>query len=137
MPPPFLPTLNAALNGLSMVLLSLGWRAIRRGDRTRHRNWMIAALASSALFLTSYLVYHARAGSTPYPRQDWTRPLYFAVLAPHILLAGLMVPFILAAVVLAWRGRFAAHARITRRVWPVWMYVSVSGVVIYLMLYRP
>jgi putative membrane protein len=134
---PFQPSLNAALNALSMVLLTLGWRAIKRGRRTAHRNWMIAALASSAVFLASYLVYHARVGSTPYPYQDWTRPVYFGVLVPHILLAGLMAPFILAAVALAWRARFAAHARITRWLWPVWMYVSVSGVAIYLMLYRP
>ena len=133
---PLLPTLNALLNSTSMVLLSLGWLAIkRRGRRDAHRNWMIAALASSALFLVSYLIYHAQAGSTPYPHHDWTRPLYFLVLVPHILLAALMVPFILAAVLFAFQGRFGAHTRITRWLWPVWMYVSISGVAIYLMLY--
>jgi putative membrane protein len=96
---------------------------------------MAAALVTSTIFLASYLVYHAQAGSTPYPHHDWTRPLYFVVLIPHIILAALMVPFILAAVILAWKRRFRAHTRITRWLWPVWMYVSVSGVAIYAMLH--
>lgn len=132
---PFLPTLNAVLNGVTMVFLVTGRRAIKRGDRARHRNRMIAALSSSAAFLVSYVVYHAQHGSTAYPHHDWTRPLYFVVLLPHVLLAALMVPFILAAVILAVKERFRAHKRITRWLWPVWMYVSVSGVMIYLMLY--
>ena len=132
---PVLPTLNALLNGTSMVLLALGWCAVKKGKHTAHRNWMIAALGTSAAFLVSYLVYHAQAGSTPYPHHDWTRPLYFTVLVPHILLAALMVPFIVAAVIFAAKGKFRAHTRITRWLWPVWMYVSVSGVVIYAMLY--
>ena len=96
---------------------------------------MLAALATSALFLASYLVYHARVGSVPYPRHDWTRPVYFGILIPHVILAGVMVPFILLAVLHAWRRRFDRHVRITRWVWPVWLFVSVSGVAIYLMLY--
>lgn len=132
---PVLPTVNALLNGTSMVLLMLGRRAVKRGRNHAHRNWMVAALGTSAAFLVSYLAYHARAGSTSYPHYDWTRPVYFAVLVPHIILAALMVPFILAAVVFALKGRFTAHTRITRWLWPVWMYVSVSGVLIYAMLY--
>ena len=94
------------------------------------------ALLVSAAFLTSYLIYHANVGSTPYPHHDWTRPVYFTILIPHVVLAALMTPFILAAVWYALRGRFDRHVRITRWLWPVWMFVSVSGVVIYWMLYR-
>ena len=97
---------------------------------------MTAALASSTLFLISYLIYHYSAGSVPYPHHDWTRPLYFAILIPHVILATFMVPFILMAVRHAWQGRFDRHKRLTRWVWPVWMFVSVSGVAIYLMLYQ-
>lgn len=132
---PVLPIVNALLNGTCMVLLILGRIAVKRGRSDAHRNWMTAALATSTLFLASYLVYHAQAGSMPYPHHDWTRPVYFVVLIPHILLAALMVPFILAAVILAVKGKVQAHTRITRWLWPVWMYVSVSGVVIYAMLY--
>jgi uncharacterized membrane protein YozB (DUF420 family) len=97
---------------------------------------MIAVVVTSALFLGSYLVYHANVGSVPYPLHDWTRVLYFTILVPHILLAALMVPFIIAALYPAARGRFDRHARLTRWVWPVWMFVSVSGVTIYWLLYH-
>ena len=131
-----LPTLNAALNTLGAVLLLLGYRAVKAGAHQRHRRLMSAALVTSALFLTSYLIYHYLVGSVPYPRHDWTRPVYFAVLIPHVILAAVMVPFILKAVWHAWRGQFDRHKRLTRWVWPVWMFVSVSGVVVYWMLYR-
>lgn len=131
-----LPTLNACLNTLSAVLLGLGYRHIRRGDRQRHRQFMLAALASSGLFLTTYLVYHFQVGSVPYPLYDWTRPLYFAILIPHVILAAVMGPFILVAVRRAWRGDYAGHRRLARWVWPVWMFVSFSGVAVYLMLYQ-
>jgi putative membrane protein len=132
----FLSHVNASLNFVSAVLLMLGYLAIKRGNQERHRAIMISALISSALFLVSYLVYHANVGSVPYLRHDWTRPLYFIILIPHVALAGIMVPFILAAVYYALKGRFDRHTRITRRLWPVWMFVSVSGVVVYLMLYH-
>lgn len=131
-----LPTLNACLNALSILLLAQGYRRIRRKDQQGHRQYMLAALGSSALFLTSYVIYHSLAGSVPYPRRDWTRPLYFAILIPHVVLAAGMVPFILAAVWHALRGDFQRHRRLTRWVWPVWMFVSISGVAVYLMLYR-
>lgn len=131
-----LPTLNACLNAVSAALLALGYARIRRRRITSHRRFMLAALVSSALFLCSYLTYHYLVGSVPYPRHDWTRTLYFAILIPHVALATLMVPFILVAVRRAWRGDFEAHARLARRVLPVWMFVSISGVAIYLMLYR-
>lgn len=97
---------------------------------------MLAALVSSALFLCTYLVYHSAVGSVPYTRSDWTRPVYFAILVPHIILATAMVPFVLVAVRHALRGHFGPHARIARWLWPVWMFVSLSGVAIYLMLYH-
>ena len=131
-----LPTLNAALNTISAVLLLMGFIAIKRGSRQKHKSLMLSALIVSGLFLTSYLIYHAEVGSVPYPRYDWTRPLYFIILVPHIILAGLMVPFIFMAVWHALKGRYEKHRRIVRWIWPVWMYVSVSGVAVYLMLYR-
>ena len=109
---------------------------IRRRRPRMHMLAMLAALFTSAVFLCSYLYYHWAVGSVPYPRQDWTRWLYFAVLIPHAILATVMVPFILLSLWHAFRKQFARHARITRWIWPVWMYVSVSGVVVYTMLYR-
>jgi putative membrane protein len=131
-----LPTLNAILNSVSAILLVFGFVNIKRGKPDIHKRFMISALISSALFLTSYVIYHYQAGSVPYQHHDWTRPVYFAILIPHVLLAALMTPFIIAAVILAFRQRFDTHKKITRWLWPVWMFVSVSGVVIYLMLYK-
>lgn len=132
----FLATINAALNLTSATLLTIGYVNIKRGRQETHRKFMLAALTSSALFLISYLIYHYTVGSVPYPRQDWTRPVYFAILIPHVLLAALMVPFILVAVRHALKQRFEKHRRIMRWIWPVWMFVSVSGIVVYLMLYH-
>ena len=134
--PTELPQLNAALNSLSAILLLLGFHSIKAGRIDRHRRYMLGALACSSAFLVSYLTYHWLTGSVPYPRHDWTRSLYFSILIPHIILATLMLPFIARAVWHAWHGRFQQHARITRLIWPVWMFVSISGVVIYFMLYR-
>ena len=136
MTPGFHPTLNAIFNGIAACLLAWGYVMIRKQRRATHKTIMIAALIASAAFLVSYLIYHQRVGSVPYPYHDWTRPLYFAILIPHVILAGVMVPFIIAAVIYAFKGRFDRHKRITVWLWPVWMFVSVSGVVIYLMLYR-
>jgi putative membrane protein len=130
-----LPTLNAALNMLSAALLTFGYVNIRKGHQNVHKKFMLAALVSSALFLTSYLIYHYHAGSVPYPHFDWTRPVYFAVLIPHVILAALMTPFVVIIVWRAFHDDFARHKRLARWVWPVWMFVSVSGVVVYLMLY--
>lgn len=131
-----LPALNAFLNFCATILLILGFVQIKKGRRAVHKKIMIAALAVSAMFLTSYLVYHAQAGSVPYPRYDWTRPVYFSILIPHIILAAVMSPFILLAVFHALKGRFEKHAKIVRWIWPVWIFVSISGVIIYLMLYH-
>lgn len=133
---PLLPTINASLNGVAAVLLFLGWRAIKTGNRERHKKIMIAALVASATFLVCYLYYHYTAvGLTRYQGQGAMRAIYFAILLSHTPLAALMTPFILAAVYFALRGKFDTHTRITRWVWPVWMYVSVTGVLIYIMLY--
>jgi uncharacterized membrane protein YozB (DUF420 family) len=131
-----LPTLNAGLNTLSTSLLLLGYVFIRRGERERHRKTMLAALVSSGLFLCSYLFYHYHVGSVPYPHHDWTRPLYFAVLIPHVILAALVAPFVVVIVWRAMQGEFERHRRLARWVWPTWIFVSISGVIVYLMLYR-
>ena len=130
-----LPTLNAVLNMITSVFLLLGYFFIRNGQQETHKKYMVAALISSALFLTSYLVYHNIVGSVSYPYNDWTRPVYFSILIPHIILAAVMTPFILIAVWHALHKAYDRHKKIVRWIWPVWMYVSLSGVTIYLMLY--
>lgn len=131
-----LPLLNAILNSCSFILLVLGYLFIKNGDRTSHKKCMITATIFSALFLISYVIYHNAVGSIPYPHQDWTRTLYFIILIPHIILAALMVPFILALLRFAFKEKFDKHKRLAKFVWPVWMFVSLSGLVIYLMLYQ-
>jgi uncharacterized membrane protein YozB (DUF420 family) len=130
-----LPTINASLNLLSTFFLLLGYIHVKRGNKDIHKKFMVTALISSGLFLIFYLIYHSQVGSVPYPHYNWTRSVYFAVLIPHIIFAAMMSPFILIAVWFAFREKFENHRRIVRWLWPVWMYVSVSGVVIYLMLY--
>jgi len=131
-----LPTLNAILNSISALFLILGYRYIKKGDQQSHKKMMISALIVSALFLISYVIYHYNIPSTPYPYHNWTRPVYFAILIPHIIMAALMGPFIIAAVIFALKGKFETHKKIVKWIWPVWIFVSVSGVIIYLMLYQ-
>jgi len=131
-----LPILNAVLNLISAVFLILGYKFIKKGEQQSHKKMMISALVVSALFLISYVIYHYNIPSTPYPHHDWTRLVYFAILIPHIILAAVMGPFILAAVIFAIMGKFETHKKIVKWIWPVWMFVSVSGVIIYLMLYQ-
>jgi uncharacterized membrane protein YozB (DUF420 family) len=131
-----LPTLNACLNLVSAILLVLGRYQIKHSRVDLHKKIMISAVISSALFLTSYLIYHGFVGSVPFQRYDWTRSLYFAILIPHSILAALMVPFIILAITYALRGKFEKHKALVRWVWPVWMFVSLSGIAVYLMLYR-
>jgi uncharacterized membrane protein YozB (DUF420 family) len=131
-----LPALNASLNALATVFLVTGYVCIRRGRRDLHKRCMLAALSTSALFLVSYVVYHYHAGSVPFPGQGLIRGVYFAILIPHVVLAATVLPL---ALVTAARGLWAQydrHVRIARWTLPVWLYVSVTGVVIYLMLYR-
>jgi len=131
-----LPALNAFLNASSALLLATGYVLIRRGRRDAHKRVMLAALASSALFLTSYLVYHAQVGSVRFRGQGLVRTVYFTILLTHTVLAVAIVPLVATTLVPALRGRFDRHRRLARITLPLWAYVSVTGVVIYWMLYR-
>ena len=131
-----LPALNAGLNLLATTFLVAGYLLIRRGHRESHRNCMIAALTTSALFLTSYVIYHANAGSRPFPGQGAIRVVYFAILIPHVVLAATVLPLALVTTARGLRAQYDRHVRIARWTLPVWLYVSVTGVIIYLMLYR-
>ena len=130
-----LPLVNAVLNSTSAVLLTLGFASIRTNRVALHRGFMCGAFATSTVFLVSYLTYHFLAGSTPYAGVGWMRTLYFSILLSHTVLAAAVPPLAVVTIYLALRGRFTAHKRLARWTWPVWMYVSVTGVVIYLMLY--
>jgi putative membrane protein len=131
-----LPTLNASLNAACAILLAIGWGAIRRRRIGLHRVCMLSAAVVSALFLVSYVTYHALAGSRPFGGQGWIRAVYFPILVSHIVLAAAMVPFVLTTLYRALSGQFARHVVIARRTLPVWLYVSITGVLVYLLLYR-
>ena len=131
------PALNASLNLLTTALLITGYVFMRRGRIRRHRAFMIAALACSAVFLTSYLWYHAHAGSKPYPGEGWPRRIYLAILLSHTLLAAAVPPLALITLTRGLRDTVPAHRRIARWTFPIWLYVSATGVLIYLLLYRP
>lgn len=131
-----LPHVNAALNASTTLLMLAGVLSIKAGRRERHRALMLGALASSALFLVSYLAYHRFHGDTPYPVRDWTRPVYFFILISHIVLSAVVLPLLLTAVWFAGTGAFERHKRLARVVFPLWLYVSVSGVLVYFFL-RP
>ena len=131
-----LPTVNAVLNATSAVFLLIALRAIRRMDIERHRRWMLAAAGTSALFLVSYLTYHAQVGSVRFGGRGAIRTLYFAILLSHTVLATATLPLVLRTLFLGLKRRDAAHRRIARWTFPIWMYVSVTGVVVYLMLYH-
>lgn len=130
-----LPALNACLNGASAALLAAGYLFIRRKNVAAHRACMVAALMTSTLFLVSYLYYHAHFGSTRFTGQGWVRPVYFSILLSHTVLAVAILPLILVTFYRAARGRFETHARLARLTLPLWFYVSVTGIVIYRMLY--
>lgn len=131
-----LPTVNAFLNATSAALLIFGWTLIRRGRRESHRRVMTAAFVCSTLFLVSYLTYHALVGSVKFPGAGGARTLYFAILLTHTVLAAAVAPMAVTTFVLAWKGRFERHRRLARWTLPIWLYVSVTGVVVYVMLYR-
>ena len=133
---PALPSLNALLNATSAVLAATGWWLIRHGRRDPHRRLMLSAFATSTLFLISYLVYHFQAGSVRFTGHGVVRAFYLALLLSHTVLAALIVPLVLVTLSRALRGRFEAHRRIARYTIPLWLWVSVSGVVVYWMLYR-
>lgn len=132
----WMPALNAMLNASAALALVVGYAAIRRRRVTLHRTCMLVAVGLSTVFLVSYLAYHAQVGSRPYGGTGWRRSLYFTVLLSHTVLAAAIVPLVLVTLRRALRGQFARHARLARWTWPLWVYVSVTGVVVYWMLYR-
>jgi len=131
-----LPAVNAALNATSAVLLLIAYRRIRRLEIESHRRWMLAAAAVSALFLISYLTYHAQVGSVRFTGQGPVRAVYFTILISHTLLAIANVPLVLRTLYLGLKRRDDRHRRIARWTFPIWLYVSVTGVVVYVMLYH-
>jgi putative membrane protein len=131
-----LPALNATLNAVAGCFLVTGYVCIRRGLRRAHRTAMLAAFAASALFLVSYVVYHANAGSKPFPGSGAVRRVYLTILVTHVVLAAAILPMAIVTAARALRGRFDRHVRLARWTLPIWLYVSVTGVVIYWMLYR-
>lgn len=142
MSPADLPAVNAGLNALSAVFLIAGYYHIRRGNRVAHRNCMLTAFAASTLFLACYLTYHGyraywlHQGPTVFKEPAAFRPIYLAILLTHSLLAVVIVPLVLVTLHRAWKQRFDLHKRIARWTWPLWMYVSATGVLIYLLLYQ-
>ena len=131
-----LPAVNAALNGIAALLLGTGYLLIRRGRIRQHRAVMISAFGVSALFLLSYVIYHANVGSRPFPGQGPIRLVYFAILLTHVVLAAATLPLALITLSRGLRARFDRHVRIARWTLPIWLYVSVTGVIVYLMLYQ-
>src|SRR5262245_43176884 len=131
-----LPAVNAALNFTAAVLIGSGYYFIKQKNIRAHKVCMIAALAVSGLFLTSYLVYHYNVGSVRFTKQGWLRNVYFPLLISHTILAAVVLPMVLRTGFLAFKGRFLSHVRIARWTFPIWIYVSITGVVVYLMLYQ-
>jgi uncharacterized membrane protein YozB (DUF420 family) len=132
-----LPAVNASLNALSGVLLLCGYALIRRHRIDLHRKVMLTAFATSSLFLICYVVYHAQVGSVPFPRQGWVRTLYFTILITHVTLAATVPVLAIITLTRGLKGRYPQHRRIARWTFPIWMYVSVTGVLVYVLLYQP
>jgi len=132
-----LPALNATLNGLAGILLLNGYILIRSGNRQAHRAAMLGAFTMSSLFLISYVIYHAQVGSVPFTRQGFVRPLYFTILITHVVLAAVVLPLSIVTLTRGLGGRFRQHKAIARWTFPVWLYVSVTGVLVYVLLYQP
>ena len=130
------PALNATLNGISAVLIATGRAFIRRRNIAAHRACMIAAVVTSTVFLASYVYYHAHVRSVHFPGTGWVRPVYFSILISHTLLAAAVPPLVLITLTRALRQRFDSHRSIARWTYPIWLYVSITGVVVYIMLYR-
>ena len=133
---PLLPAVNASLNAIAGVLLVIAWRLIKRRRIEAHRKVMLAAFATSTLFLISYVTYHANAGSKPYHGTGVMRTLYFSILIPHIILAAAVVPLALVTLGRGLARNDAQHRRIARITLPIWLFVSVTGVIVYVMLYQ-
>lgn len=129
-----LPALNAMLNGVSTGLILAGFRAVRQKRFIRHMKLMLTAFITSSLFLISYLIYHNFTGHTPFPGEGWIRPVYFTILISHIILSAFVVPLVLTSFYLAYSGKFKAHRRVSWWTFPIWLYVSVTGVMIFFIL---
>lgn len=129
-----LPALNAFLNSISTLLILSGYVAIRKRKFKVHMRFMLSAFVTSSLFLISYLVYHHYAGDTPFPGQGFVRPIYFIILISHIILSAFVVPLVLTSYYFAFSGKFKTHRKVSRWTFPIWLYVSVTGVIIYFML---
>jgi uncharacterized membrane protein YozB (DUF420 family) len=136
LPYSYFPVIDAALNGTSAVLVASGVVLIKRGQREAHKRAMIAAVITSSLFLVCYLYYHAHVGSVHFQGQGWSRPVYFSILISHTILAAVIVPFVLVTLTRGLRGRYDRHKRSARWTYPMWLYVSITGVIIYFMLYH-
>ena len=132
-----LPAVNASLNALSGVLLLVGYGLIRARRIETHRKVMIAAFITSSLFLVCYVVYHAQVGSVRFTRHGFVRPLYFTILITHVTLAATVVPLALVTLSRGLKARYARHRAIARWTFPIWLYVSVTGVLVYVLLYQP
>ena len=132
-----LPAVNATLNALSGVLLLAGYVLIRKGQIERHRRCMIAAFVASSLFLVCYIVYHVQVGSVRFVRQGVVRPIYFTILITHVTLAAVILPLALVTLSRGLKARYAKHRAIARWTLPIWLYVSVTGVLVYVLLYQP
>jgi len=133
----FLPLVNAGLNGTCALLLGIGFWAIKNKHRSLHQFLMSSAFIFSTIFLVCYIYYHSQHGDTPYPGQGWIRPLYFFILISHVVLSIIVFPMILTTLFFALTKRFSLHRKIAPWTWPIWMYVSVTGVMVYLFLYGP
>lgn len=131
-----LPAVNATLNAISAILLVIGYVLVRQRKLDQHRHVMIAAFAVSTLFLIGYVIYHYNVGSRRFPGQGPIRTVYFFILITHIVLAAFVPPMAIVTLVRGWRARYDSHARLARWTLPIWLYVSVTGVIVYVMLYR-
>jgi uncharacterized membrane protein YozB (DUF420 family) len=131
-----LPTVNALLNATSAILLLLGRRFIGKGEKEKHRMCMLGAFGISVMFLISYVIYHYQHGSQPFQGVGWVRPVYFSILLSHTILAAALAPLVLMTLRKALRKEFEGHKRLARWTYPIWVYVSITGVMIYLMLYQ-
>jgi putative membrane protein len=132
-----LPAVNASLNALSGILLLIGYVLIRQRRIETHRKVMIAAFVTSSIFLICYVVYHAQVGSVRFTRQGFVRPLYFTILITHVTLAAAVVPLALVTLSRGLKARYAKHRAIARWTFPIWLYVSITGVLVYVLLYQP
>ena len=132
-----LPAINASLNALSGVLLLIGYALMRARRIESHRRFMIAAFITSSLFLVCYVIYHSQVGSVRFPRQGFVRPLYYTILITHVTLAATVPPLAIVTLTRGLKGQFVKHRAIARWTFPIWLYVSVTGVLVYVLLYQP